>query len=80
MAEVNNMKDICNICSWEYDGDHGYGDCAIVHDNKWNEIPEDFKSLLPCGNQEQQKKQNYPTGASSEASVFCIYSSEILKR
>ena len=53
MAEVNNMKDICNICSWEYDADHGYGDCAIVHDNNWDEIPEDFKSLLPCGNQEQ---------------------------
>ena len=38
------MKDICN---WEYDGEHGYGECAIVHDNKWDEIPEAFQELLP---------------------------------
>ena len=41
------MKDICNICSWDYDGEHGHSECVIAHDNKWDEIPEEFRELLP---------------------------------
>ena len=52
MAEVNNMKDICNICSWEYDEECGHEVCAISHDNKWEEIPKEFKELLPSGSRE----------------------------
>ena len=47
------MKDICNICSWEYDIEHGYGECVIAYDNKWEEIPEEFKGLLPSVNKEK---------------------------
>lgn len=50
MAEVNNMKDICNICSWEYDKECGHEVCAISYDNKWEDIPNEFKELLPSGN------------------------------
>ena len=39
---VNYMKDICNICSWEYDEECGHEVCAISHDNKWDEIPNEF--------------------------------------
>ena len=48
-----NMKDICNICSWEYDGEHGYGNSAAAHDNKWEEIPEAFKGMLPSEGKEK---------------------------
>ena len=46
------MKDICNICSWEYDEECGHEVCAIFHDYKWEEIPKEFKELLPSGSRE----------------------------
>ena len=49
---VHNMKDICNICSWEYDEECGHEVCAIFHDYKWEEIPKEFKELLPSGSRE----------------------------
>ena len=48
------MKDICNICSWEYDGEHGYGDSVVAHDNQWDEIPKDYKELLPSSSKENK--------------------------
>ena len=48
------MKEICNICSWEYDKEWGHEVCAISYDNRWEDIPNEFKELLPSGNRQYQ--------------------------
>ena len=52
MMGVHNMKDICNICSWEYDEECGHEVCALSQDNKWEDIPKEFKELLPSSSRE----------------------------
>ena len=40
------------FCCLEYDEECGHEVCAISHDNKWEDIPKEFKELLPSGNRE----------------------------
>ena len=41
------MKNICNICEWEYNSEYQQNEEVVKIDHQWEEIPEDFRELLP---------------------------------
>ena len=47
---MNN--NICNICEWEYNSEYQCKERVVKHDHNWEEVPKDFRELIP-GNAEE---------------------------
>ena len=44
----DTMKDVCDVCGWEYDEELGDPDNGIEPGTKFEDLPEDFECPL-CG-------------------------------